>query len=46
MESKKIAPAKVVVLGEGKSYIVNTNILCLSIARVGKTSLTRRFCKN
>jgi GTPase SAR1 family protein len=35
---KKISPAKVVVLGEGKS------LSCIdSLARVGKTSLTQRF---
>lgn len=38
---KRTSPAKVVVLGEGNLFITLT-----SIARVGKTSLTLRFCKS
>ena len=42
MEKKNNA-SKIVVLGKGKSqnYVYN-----FTIARVGKTSLTVRFCKN
>lgn len=43
---KKISPAKVVVLGEGR-YISTSLffilIILIYIARVGKTSLTYRF---
>ena len=39
--NKKTSPAKVVVLGEGITFI-----LTCTVARVGKTSLTYRFCKN
>ena len=38
---KRTSPAKVVVLGEGNSS--NLNVI---IARVGKTSLTLRYCKS
>ena len=37
---KKISPAKVVVLGEGKDRLPSH-----SLARVGKTSMTFRFAK-
>ncbi len=36
---KKLGTFKIVVLGEGKYCIIN------DAARVGKTSLTLRFCK-
>jgi len=37
---RKIGPTKIVVLGEGKLIILTLT------ARVGKTSLTQRFCLN
>ena len=41
---KKISPAKVVVLGEGKQFLaLKAKAELMSVARVGKTSLTYRF---
>ena len=39
------ATFKIVVLGEGK-YLYNQNQFYIHIGRVGKTSLTVRFCQN
>jgi hypothetical protein len=45
---KKTSPAKIVVLGEGNfNYsLMGTFFNEKYVARVGKTSLTYRFCKN
>ena len=46
MEKKVSRTAKVVVLGEGRHHSPIHHISNHFIARVGKTSLTLRFCRN